>query len=133
MSSGAILDNGSLIRKVAVPMEVFPVATVLFNLAQSLLALNVLFLLAFVFLCCLYSPGWLFPMLVLHVLFTFGACFVVATARVFYRDVRHFTEILLMIVKVFLNQDRTRKALSELLVSDGTVKTVTFALPLPEI
>jgi ABC-type polysaccharide/polyol phosphate export permease len=27
-----------------------------------------------------------------------GACFIVATATVFYRDVRHFTEILLMLL-----------------------------------
>src|SRR5262245_39445126 len=39
-----------------------------------------------------------FPILVLHVLFTLGACFVVAAATVFYRDVRHFTEILLMLL-----------------------------------
>jgi lipopolysaccharide transport system permease protein len=32
------------------------------------------------------------------VLFTLGACFVVAAATVFYRDVRHFTEILLMLL-----------------------------------
>jgi hypothetical protein len=32
MSTGSILENGGLIRKVAMPMEVFPVATVLFNL-----------------------------------------------------------------------------------------------------
>ena len=36
MSTGSILDNGNLIRKVALPMEVFPVATALFNLAQFL-------------------------------------------------------------------------------------------------
>src|SRR5262249_34057635 len=46
------------------------------------------------------SWSWLafFPVLLLHVLFTLGACFVVATATVFYRDVRHFTEILLMLL-----------------------------------
>lgn len=100
MSTGAILDNGNLIRKVAVPMEVFPVATVLFNLAQYFLALIVLFPLAFVFFGVLPSWSWLafFPILVLHVLFTLGACFAVATATVFYRDVRHFTEILLMLL-----------------------------------
>ena len=100
MSTGAILDNSNLIRKVAVPMEVFPVATVLFNLAQYLLALVVLFPLAFVFFGVLPSWSWLafFPILALHVLFTLGACFVVATATVFYRDVRHFTEILLMLL-----------------------------------
>ena len=41
MSTGSILENGGLIRKVAMPMEVFPVATVLFNLAQFALALVV--------------------------------------------------------------------------------------------
>jgi len=35
---------------------------------------------------------------VFHVLFTLGACFVVSAATVFYRDVRHFTEILLMLM-----------------------------------
>jgi lipopolysaccharide transport system permease protein len=100
MSTGSILENGNLIRKVAVPMEVFPVATVLFNLAQYLLALVVLFPLAFIFFGVLPSWSWLafFPLLALYVLFTLGACFAVATATVFYRDVRHFTEILLMLL-----------------------------------
>ena len=43
MATGSILDNGSLIRKVALPMEVFPMTTVLFNLAQFLLALVIFF------------------------------------------------------------------------------------------
>lgn len=100
MSTGAILDNSNLIRKVAVPMEVFPVATVLFNLAQYLLALSILFPVAFVFFGVSPSWSWLafVPLLVLHALFTLGACFVVAAATVFYRDVRHFTEILLTLL-----------------------------------
>jgi ABC-type polysaccharide/polyol phosphate export permease len=81
-------------------MEVFPVATVLFNLVQYFLALIVLFPLAFVFFGVLPSWSWVafFPILALHVLFTLGACFAAATATVFYRDVRHFTEILLMLL-----------------------------------
>lgn len=100
MATGAILDNSNLVRKVALPMEVFPVATVLFNLAQYLLALIVLFPLAFVFFGVLPSWSWLafLPILVLHVGFTLGACFVVAATTVFFRDVRHFTEILLMLL-----------------------------------
>jgi ABC-type polysaccharide/polyol phosphate export permease len=80
-------------------MEVFPVATVLFNLVQYFLALVVLFPMAFIFFGVLPSWSWLafFPILILHVLFTLGACFVVSAATVFYRDVRHFTEILLML------------------------------------
>jgi ABC-type polysaccharide/polyol phosphate export permease len=81
-------------------MEVFPVATVLFNLVQYFLALVVLFPMAFILFGI--SPSWswfaFLPILILYVGFTLGACFAVATATVFYRDVRHFTEILLMLL-----------------------------------
>ena len=100
MSTGSILDNGNLIRKVALPMEVFPVATVLFNLAQYLLALVVFFPMAVFFFNV--SPAWswinFLPILVLQVLFTMGLGFMVSTATVFYRDVRHFIEILLTLL-----------------------------------
>lgn len=100
MSTGSILDNGTLIRKVAVPMEVFPVATVLFNLAQYGLALVVFFPMVFFFFNVPPSWTWLafIPVLLAHVLFTLGVCFVLSTATVFYRDVRHFTEILLILL-----------------------------------
>src|ERR671923_1512576 len=100
MSTGSILDNGSLIRKVALPMEVFPVATVLFNLAQFLFALVVFFPMAWFFFNVLFTWSWLsfFPILVLQVLFTLGLSFIISTATVFYRDIRHFTEIFLMLI-----------------------------------
>jgi len=100
MSTGSILDNGNLIRKVALPMEVFPVATVFFSLAQYLLALIVFFPMALLFFKVSVTWSWItfFPILVLHILFTVGMCFIVSTATVFYRDVRHFTEILLMLL-----------------------------------
>jgi lipopolysaccharide transport system permease protein len=100
MSTGSILDNGNLIRKVAVPLEVFPVATVLFNLTQYFLALVVFFPMALFFFGVSPSWSWLafFPVLILQVVFTLGACFVLSTATVFYRDVRHFTEILLTLL-----------------------------------
>ncbi len=100
MSTGSILENGNLIRKVALPMEVFPVSTVLFGLAQYALALIVFFPMALLFLGV--APGWswlaFLPILVLQVLFTWGLCFIAAAATVFYRDVRHFTEILLTLL-----------------------------------
>jgi ABC-2 type transport system permease protein len=100
MSTGSILDNGNLIRKVAVPMEVFPVATVLFNLAQYLLALVVFFPMALVFFQVPAALSWVYflPILVLQIIFTLGLCFVLSAATVFYRDVRHFTEILLLLL-----------------------------------
>jgi homopolymeric O-antigen transport system permease protein len=100
MSTGSILDNGSLIRKVALPMEVFPLTTVLFNLAQFLLALVIFFPMAWLFFKVPVAWSWLnfFPILVLQILFTLGLSFIISTATVFYRDIRHFTEIFLMLV-----------------------------------
>ena len=100
MSTGSILDNGGLIRKVALPMEVFPLATVLFNLAQFLLALIVFFPMALFFFGAPVGPAWLnfVPILALQIVFTLGLCFIVSSATVFYRDIRHFTEILLMLL-----------------------------------
>ena len=100
MSTGSILDNGSLIRKVALPLEVFPVATVLFSLAQFLLALVVFFPMAVFFFETPASWAWVYfvPILLAQILFTVGLSFMFSTATVFYRDVRHFTEILLTLL-----------------------------------
>ena len=99
MSTGSIVDNGSLIRKLALPMEVFPVATVLFNLAQYLFAMAIFFPMAWLFFRVSVTWSWIIfvPVLVLQFLFTLGLCFVISTATVFYRDVRHFMEIFLML------------------------------------
>lgn len=100
MSTGSIIDNSGLIRKVALPLEVFPLATVAFNLAQYFLALIVFFPMAIFFFDV--SPSWLwlafFPLLLMHFLFTLGMSFALSTVTVFYRDVRHFTEIILMLL-----------------------------------
>jgi len=100
MSTGSILDNGNLIRKVALPMEVFPVATVLFNLAQYVFALIVFFPMALLFFKVPISWSWVsfLAVLALQLLFTLGLCFILSTATVFYRDVRHFTEIFLTLL-----------------------------------
>jgi len=100
MSTGSILDNSGLIRKVAVPMEVFPIATVLFNGAQYLLALIVFFPMALILFKISLAWSWIFfiPILLLQVLFTLGLSFILSAATIFYRDVRHFTEILLTLL-----------------------------------
>ena len=100
MSTGSIVDNGGLIRKVALPLEVFPFATVAFNLAQYFLALVVFFPMALFFFHVPPSWSWLgfFPLLLMHFLFTLGMSFMLSAATVFYRDVRHFTDIFLMLL-----------------------------------
>jgi ABC-2 type transport system permease protein len=100
MATGSILDNGGLLRKVWLPREIFPVATVFFNLVQFLLALAVLLPLGLIMfhLPLSWSMLALFPILTMHVLFTLGLSFIVSTATVFFRDVRHFTEIVMMLL-----------------------------------
>ena len=100
MSTSSIVDNGGLIRKVWLPIEVFPIATVFFNLAQYLLAMAVLFPMASFFFRVPLSRSALafFVVLPLHVIFTLGLGFFFAAATVFYRDVKHFTEIFLMLL-----------------------------------
>ena len=100
MSTGSILENGALIRKVSLPMEVFPVSTVLFNLAQYGLALAVFFPMALLFVRVPPAWSWLafLPVLALQAVFTLGVCLIACTATVFYRDVKHFAEILLTLL-----------------------------------
>lgn len=100
MSTGSVVENGQLIRKVWLPIEVFPIATVLFNLAQFLLALAVLLPTSLLFFQSSLTASWIafLPVLFLQVLFTLGVCFFLSTATVFYRDVKHFSEVFLMLL-----------------------------------
>jgi lipopolysaccharide transport system permease protein len=99
-STGAIVFNGSLLRKAAFPREALPIASVLFGFAQLLLALAV-FLPA---MALASGPGlrWtallLAPLLLLHVLFTTGVALLLAAATTAWRDVAHFTEVGLVFV-----------------------------------
>lgn len=95
---GAIVDASNLLKKVYFPREILPLSIVLSNFVQ--------FLLTFVVLvpCFLYfhktvGPSVvLLPLLfVLHISFTLGVAMVLATLYVYFRDTRHFVEILLNI------------------------------------
>jgi ABC-2 type transport system permease protein len=99
-ATGAIVANGSLLRKAAFPREALPIATVLFAFAQLVLALAV-FLPA---MALASGPGlrWtavlLLPLLLLHVVFTIGVALVLAAVTTAWRDVAHLTEVGLVFV-----------------------------------
>ncbi|MCX7045071.1 MAG: ABC transporter permease [Candidatus Sumerlaeota bacterium] len=96
-STRSILGNGNLIKKIKMPLEVFPVATVLANLAHLLLAFAVL---VPAMLLLGYRMSWLAltaPLLIaLLTILTAGFAFMLSAANVFYRDVASLTEIVLM-------------------------------------
>jgi lipopolysaccharide transport system permease protein len=97
MSTGAILDNAGLLKSVRFPRAILPIGTVLFNLAQYLLTASVLLpILMVVYRVPPSPPLMLFPVLLaLQVLFVIGVALALATATVFFRDVRHLLEVAL--------------------------------------
>jgi ABC-2 type transport system permease protein len=100
MSTASIVDNGGLLRTVVFPRAILPIATVLFNLAQYLLTIAVFLPLMFAwYRIPLVEPMLLFPLvLALHVAFTIGIALILATATVFFRDIRHLVEIALAVL-----------------------------------
>jgi ABC-type polysaccharide/polyol phosphate export permease len=97
MSTGAIIDNGGLVKSIFFPRAILPVATVLFNFAQYLLtALVFVPVMLIVYGVKPAPPMLLYPaFLALQLLFTIGIALILATATAFFRDIRHFLEIAL--------------------------------------
>jgi ABC-2 type transport system permease protein len=96
MSTGSIVDNAGLIKKIPFPRVVLPLATVLFNFIQLLIAFLVFLPFLFVFLHGARSwtaLGVLPLALAGQLLFTVGVAQVLSTATVFFRDVRHLVEV----------------------------------------
>ncbi|MEM4402526.1 MAG: ABC transporter permease [Candidatus Caldarchaeum sp.] len=98
-STEAIIGNANLIKKIAFPREILPIATVLFHFAQFLLALLVFFP-ALAFLGAPWTPAIVaYPLvLLLQIVFTLGAAFFLSAMTVSYRDVKYLTEVTLMIL-----------------------------------
>jgi lipopolysaccharide transport system permease protein len=100
MSTGAIVDNGGLVKSVWFPRAILPTATVLFNLTQYIL--SVLVILPAMLLYHRIVPEatmLLFPVFViLQVLFTIGVALILATGAAFLRDVRHLVDIALAVL-----------------------------------
>lgn len=95
----SVVASGGLIRKVAVPKAIFPLASVVANLVN--LALSLIPLAAVMaFTGAPLTPALLLlPIAVLAAfLFTFGISLILATLNVFYRDVRWFYDSILLLL-----------------------------------
>ena len=97
-STTSLIDNASLVQKVYFPREIIPLSTVLACLLNFVLSLVVLvvFVMAFG-----YMPSvWIVfvPVIVLALLmFIIGMALAASCLNVFYRDVAHFIETLLLL------------------------------------
>jgi lipopolysaccharide transport system permease protein len=97
MSTGSIIDAGSLMKSVSFPRAILPIATVVFNLTQYLL--TILVFLPVMLVIYQVPPSW--PMLVyplflaMQVVFTIGVALLLSAGTAFFRDVRHLLDIAL--------------------------------------
>ncbi|MFM7175263.1 MAG: ABC transporter permease [Caldilinea sp.] len=85
--TNSVVANGHLIKKVHFPTEVLPIATILANLVNFLLALLLLFAAILIFRID-FSPWiWLLPAVILiQTMFTLGIVFFLSTLQVYYHD-----------------------------------------------
>ncbi len=94
----SIVGNADLIRKVAVPKIVFPVAAVLSNVINLLLSLIPLALIVLILGHPFYWTWILLPVYIVALaIFTLGCSLFFATANVYYRDVSHIVQIVMNI------------------------------------
>ena len=97
-ASPSLLNNQGLIRKVAVPQMVYPMAVVASKLVDFVLSLAPLAVIA---AALGRAPGvpWLAlaPAVLLAALFATGLALLFSSLTVFYRDMRHLTDILIQV------------------------------------
>ncbi len=95
--ASSILANGAIVKKVRMPLQLLPAASVLSSLANFLLSTVVLFAVLAIF-GPRHPEGLLvLPLLVvLQIVMNLGFAYLLAAANVFFRDVQHILGILLM-------------------------------------
>lgn len=95
--ANSIVANGNLVTKVYFPRTVLPLASVLANLVNFLLALVVLFAALIVFKTPLSPYLWLLPLVILiQVCFVTGMVLILGTLSVVYRDTLMILDIVLL-------------------------------------
>ena len=97
LGAASIVSNGAIVKKVRLPVQLLPAASVLSALVNFLLSLVVLFA-----VLAAFGPRHLeglvyLPLLVLvELLLALGFAYLLAGLNVFYRDVEHLLGILLL-------------------------------------
>ena len=95
--ASSILSNGAIVKKVRMPLQLLPAASVLSSLANFLLSMVVLFAVLVLFGPRRPEGLLVIPLLVLlQIVMNLGFAYLLAAANVFFRDVQHILGVLLM-------------------------------------
>jgi lipopolysaccharide transport system permease protein len=95
--AAAIVSNATIVKKVRLPLQLLPAASVLSSLANFLLSLVVLFIVLAVFgPRHLEGVIWLPLLILVQIVMNLGLAYLLAALNVFYRDVEHIVGIVLL-------------------------------------
>ncbi len=98
MGVSSITENGNLVKKVYFPREILPLSSVLVNLFHFFLTFTVLIpALLFFHVTIGFSFLFLLVLVFFQALFVLGLTFIASAMNVYYRDVKHFLEVLLQL------------------------------------
>lgn len=97
-STGVLVDNSSLIKKIYFPREIFVVSTLLAKLADFFLASSLLVIFFIFFKQPIVPTLILFlPILLIQEIFTYGLSLILAASNLLYRDIQYVLTLVLMI------------------------------------
>ena len=123
-STGSILNNAALVKKIYLPREVFPLASIGAAGFMGAVQLGVLLIAAILF-GALPEPAqmlWFFPSLLLIGVYGLAFGLLLSAANVYLRDMQYLTEVVLMLAMWA----------SPIVYSWSMVKDVLFRFSLPE-
>lgn len=97
VSINSIVGNATLVTKVYFPREVLPIASVLANLVNFLLALVVFFVVLILFHARISPWLWLLPVVIaIQTCFILGMALILSTIQVFYRDTLMIMDVVML-------------------------------------
>jgi ABC-type polysaccharide/polyol phosphate export permease len=104
--TGSIVDSASLIKRVPVPREVIPIASVLSNCLHLLIQLGLLLTLTLTSGAGISAQWlWMFPLWSLTIIFVCGLTMITSAVSVYVRDTRYVVEsintVLFWLVPIF--------------------------------
>src|SRR4030042_2858715 len=97
-ATNSLVSNSSLITKVNLPREVFPLATILAKLIDFVLMILILFvIMAFFGVTFKFTLLFIPLIFIVHLMFVVGISLILAALNVFYRDVENIIGVFLTI------------------------------------